>query len=100
MKTSKYPFKVKKAGCSNYLVKFFEKIYTIYKSDAYGTTCWVMEESTPYKPVDMHYKYFGCKKLSDYLDMLKLIYEHDVATLKDLTARLLESLKLAGGDKK
>ena len=97
MKTSKYPFKVKKTGCSKYSVEFFGKKYVMYKSDAYIKTCWVMEE-IPYFSPTAQYKWFGCKKLSDYLDKLKLIYEYDVATLKDLTAKLLESLKLEGGE--
>lgn len=83
MKTSKYPFKVKKMG-HNYSVEFYCKKYTIYKSDAYGKPCWVMEELAPFKPLGMQFKWFGCKKLSSYLDMLKLIYENNTETLKNI----------------
>lgn len=93
MKTSKYPFKVKKDFC-RYSVEFFEKKYTIYKSDFYVKKTWVIEE------IGGKFIWFGFKKLSDCLDMLMLIYGQNIVTFKDLTARLLESLKLEGGDKK
>ena len=99
MKTSKYPFKVKKTGCSNYSVEFYNKKYIMYKSDNYRKKCWVMEELSPFKPLEMQFKWFGCKKLSNYLDMLKLIYENNTETLKNILDSF-NSLKGDGNGKK